>query len=142
MNTEISNSTTGEHFRHNIDFYHCFFKGIQQSVIDYDQRDRDTLVENNKQLAIEQMEELIGQLDAFQLSECKSSIDIIQNDDLGKEFRRCQSSVERELMFLVSHTVHHYAIIALLLRSQGLHLDSNFGKAPSTITYEEQVNQK
>ena len=46
------------------------------------------------------------------------------------------STMERELMGLITHSIHHLAIIALIARSFGHQLDSDLGKAPSTIAYE------
>jgi len=41
--------------------------------------------------------------------------------------------VARELAFVMNHTIHHQAIIALLLEFQGREpLDDRFGYAPST----------
>ena len=45
------------------------------------------------------------------------------------------SSVERELQFLSSHTVHHYALIAVILRLNGVQPEEGFGVAPSTQRY-------
>jgi uncharacterized damage-inducible protein DinB len=43
------------------------------------------------------------------------------------------STLARELAFVLAHTVHHQAMIALLLEWQGIHLPSErFGLAPST----------
>jgi hypothetical protein len=41
----------------------------------------------------------------------------------------------RELEFLLSHTVHHYAIVAILCRLQGIAVDDGFGVAPSTLRH-------
>jgi hypothetical protein len=46
------------------------------------------------------------------------------------------TSVTRELQFLASHTVHHYAVIAAMLRPQGVEPGNDFGVAPSTLEYE------
>jgi hypothetical protein len=45
------------------------------------------------------------------------------------------TSLERELQFLLSHTVHHFALVALLLRAQGFEVSADFGVAPSTLAY-------
>src|SRR5262245_51244700 len=45
------------------------------------------------------------------------------------------SSLKRELQFLLSHTTHHYALIALALRSRGFEPGSEFGVAPSTLRH-------
>ena len=46
------------------------------------------------------------------------------------------SSVGRELQFLVSHTVHHYALIRLLLEDHGIYAGEEFGVAPSTLAHQ------
>jgi hypothetical protein len=46
------------------------------------------------------------------------------------------STLERELMGLITRSIHHLAITALLVKSFGHQLGSDFGKAPSTIVYE------
>ena len=48
------------------------------------------------------------------------------------------TSVVRELQFLASHTVHHYAVIAAMLRPQGVEPGDDFGVAPSTLQYERE----
>ena len=49
------------------------------------------------------------------------------------------SSTGRELQFLCSHTVHHYALIKLLLDGSGLDLGVEFGMAPSTLAHQRAV---
>jgi hypothetical protein len=46
-----------------------------------------------------------------------------------------QSSASRELQVLSSHTVHHFALIAMTLRMHGVEMDPGFGMAPSTLRY-------
>lgn len=57
----------------------------------------------------------------------------------GEESQRgwVLSTLERELQFLASHTVHHYALIALTLRAQGVTVGTDFGMAPSTLRHSE-----
>ncbi len=45
------------------------------------------------------------------------------------------SSVKRELQFLLSHTIHHYSLVAVALRAQGFEPGADFGVAPSTLRY-------
>jgi hypothetical protein len=47
----------------------------------------------------------------------------------------CRSTVARELQFLLSHTIHHYALIALVLRLQGFTTGEEFGVNPSTLRH-------
>ena len=46
------------------------------------------------------------------------------------------STLERKLMGLVTQSIHHLAIIALLAKSFGHQMGGDFGKAPSAIVYE------
>lgn len=56
----------------------------------------------------------------------------------GSEPDWSDSSVKRELQFLVSHTVHHYALIKELLRREGFDPGAEFGVAPSTLQARDQ----
>ena len=49
-----------------------------------------------------------------------------------------RSSVLRELDFLRSHTVHHYSLIAMLLRLHEIDPGAEFGVAPSTLRHWEE----
>lgn len=48
------------------------------------------------------------------------------------------SSLARELLFLASHAVHHYAVIKMHCAAQGISLGEDFGKAPSTVRHARQ----
>ena len=50
-----------------------------------------------------------------------------------------QSTFARELQFLASHTVHHYALISIASRMQGIMPAEGFGIAPSTLKYLQTV---
>ena len=56
----------------------------------------------------------------------------------GEEALLGHSTVSRELMFLASHAVHHYALIRVHAMQQGIDLGADFGKAPSTLRHERQ----
>jgi hypothetical protein len=45
------------------------------------------------------------------------------------------STIGRELQSLSSHTVHHFALIAMSLRAMGIPVEEDFGVAPSTLRY-------
>ena len=51
-NIHLNNETIGKHVRHIIDFYLCFINGIKIKFIDYDKRERNKKVENDKEYAI------------------------------------------------------------------------------------------
>jgi hypothetical protein len=43
-----------------------------------------------------------------------------------------RSTLARELRALASHTIHHYALVAVVLRLRGVAVPAHFGVAPST----------
>jgi len=56
-----------------------------------------------------------------------------KEDDDGSPWS--ESTVKRELQYLQAHTIHHYALIALILRIQGITPHDEFGVAPSTLRH-------
>lgn len=47
-----------------------------------------------------------------------------------------QTSFGRELAFVVSHTIHHNALIGAMLHQLGVVPPADFGLAPSTVAYQ------
>jgi hypothetical protein len=43
-----------------------------------------------------------------------------------------RSSVCREVAFLVSHTIHHNAIVGQMMQARGMEVAPRFGLAPAT----------
>jgi len=48
-----------------------------------------------------------------------------------------ESSIQRELLFLQSHTIHHMALIQLLCERLGFTTDPEFAFSPSTLKFGE-----
>lgn len=125
-------ASVGAHFRHNLDFVNNFLMGIVRERIDYLNRGRDLRIETDRFYAIEmfdQAAERIANLDNENL--CRS-IQIRSEVDLSVWL---PSSVVRELEFIVSHTIHHHALIAEKLAKIGIHTEYGFGVAPSTLEF-------
>ena len=57
----------------------------------------------------------------------------------GDDARWMPSSRLRELDFLLSHTVHHQALTAIICRLVGVEVDEEFGVAPSTLRHRERL---
>ena len=129
----------GPHFRHVLEHYSCFFDGLGQreiATIDYDARARDTALESERTVAAARIEQLIEDLIALSDAELDLPARARLESGLGGEADQWSlTSVRRELHFLLSHTVHHYALIGLLLAERGIDAESEFGVAPSTIKY-------
>lgn len=122
----------GGHFRHNLDFLNSFLNGLAIRKINYQKRERDERIEQDRNYAIERIIFSVRRLLSLNDSDLAGEILICSEID---ENTWHQSSVTRELDFLHSHTVHHHALIAEKLASFGVKVSSDFGVAPSTLKF-------
>ena len=132
-------SGVGAHLRHNLDHFRSFLDGLDTRRIDYDARERDVRIEINGEYAAEKIGETIARLQAIASLPADTPLQVKM--DCGEDAKQwCRSTVARELEFLVSHTVHHYALVAMILRLQGLEPGAEFGVAPSTLRFQHQLS--
>ncbi|MBC2594729.1 DinB family protein [Ruficoccus amylovorans] len=130
-------ASVGEHMRHLIDHYACFVRDLPAGRIDYDARSRDRVVETDPAQAVARLNTLIEALEALGEKELKAPVEVVM--DTGSEPGGwARSSVHRELQFLLGHTVHHYALIAVICRLRGIGTEPSFGVAPSTLRHRGQ----
>jgi uncharacterized damage-inducible protein DinB len=123
----------GKQFRHVIDFYRCCLEGLAGGKVDYARRDRDPRVEHERAAAREALEAVRGRLvDLSDDAELHVAVDRLAGSE---ETAWSRSSLLRELHFLMSHTVHHFALIRWILKLQGVDVEPGFGVAPSTLRY-------
>ena len=132
----------GAHLRHILDFYDAFCQGLDpqgtSGYIDYSARRRDPSTANNRQVALLRLRSLSNFFETRRTTMSDASVFVrVEDADLGGH-QDCwmTSSLARELQMLSSHTVHHFALIAVTLQAHGVELDSNFGMAPSTLRFE------
>lgn len=133
-----STSSIGKHIRHIIDHYTCFFKNLAYAYVNYDDRPRVNTVETKPNRACKELSSVILQLSKFNAHQA-NHVHIYISATADKDPVPAESSVQRELLFLQSHTIHHMAVIQLVLQSLGISVGSDFALAPSTISYYRQV---
>ena len=140
---QVYKSAVGRHIRHTLEHYLCLLQhGMNGSQIDYDARKRDEQLETDRQYAVKVTKSIISELNilAKQPEQLDRQLQIKNNEGhLKAEGQWCRSGWRRELLFLISHTVHHYALVAIILRVQGYHSPPEFGVAPSTLRYEQKL---
>lgn len=137
-NTRYSKSGIGRHFRHIIEHYFSLLHS-NGSLIDYDARERNQRLENDRSYMIENLLQVKKALQEFieHPEKLDQLVEVRSNEGIGQEHSPvAQTSIRRELQFLISHTVHHYALIGLILQTLGYTPDEQFGVAPSTLRYE------
>lgn len=126
--------SVGAHVRHCLDFYRSFLDGMESGRIDYNHRQRDLLIETDRRQAIHGIRQLIAELREM-LPIFRIAPMLVRTEDGSDRDSWCGSSLVRELEFLRSHTIHHYSLIAMLLRFEGFEPGEEFGVAPSTLRY-------
>jgi len=128
-------SSLGGHVRHCLDHFEALCTGAITGVVDYDDRQRGTAVETDRIAAMSAIQRLRLQIEALDESVLASTVrvpSIIAGDGTSIETR---SSLGRELAFVVSHTVHHNALVAAMCRTLGISIPDRFGYAPATIAH-------
>ena len=133
----LASHKAGSHLRHILEFYECFLAGLVGGHIDYDARKRDLSVETSPTAAQKRIGSLIHRLKTEPALRSDSSVRVRIEDSAESRLREpfLVSSVGRELQVLSSHTIHHFALMAITLRALGVCVDPDFGMAPSTLRY-------
>jgi len=139
----LAHSGAGAHFRHIYDYYRCFLRDVDGRRVDYDRRERDARFETDREHAVACLQDLVARFDSLAAQPLDGStaldarMDAVGDADEDGHWNR--TTVKRELRFLVSHTIHHYALIAMILKVQGFECGPDFGVAPSTIEFWKQA---
>jgi hypothetical protein len=125
----------GAQYRHVLEHYQSFLSGVLLGSVDYDDRPRNAVLETSREAALAATRSCIAGIAALEGSD-DCSLQVQMDSGAGPERPDWRiSSAGRELQFLCSHTVHHFALIKLLLEGSEV-LDPNFGVAPSSIAYQ------
>ncbi len=133
----VRRAGVGPQFRHCLDFYSCLLRDLDEGQVDYDRRRRADRLEKDRAAALSQLESIIDGLLGIAGERIDAPLEVRSDLAPGEQPATAWSSstVGRELRFLASHTVHHYALIALLLRQRGIDPGEGFGVAPATAAH-------
>jgi uncharacterized damage-inducible protein DinB len=134
------NASIGGHYRHCLDHFRSLLDSALAGDLNYDHRERGTLVEHDRFAALnatrelrEAYEQLEGNFLARQLAvACKTSY-------ATNGSQVSASTVGREIMYSVAHAVHHYALIGVMGGIMGLQMPPGFGVAPSTLKHQAET---
>jgi len=130
-----------QHVRHVLDHYRAFTMGLQTGVVDYNLRQRQCLEETQPEAALATTGQLISFFESNLLS--NFSFTVISEISLHVEHSTTMdSTTERELLYLINHSIHHMAYASLLASTQGVTVPRHIGLAPGTATYERQQELK
>lgn len=136
--TLLSNNSIGQHVRHIIELFQCLESGYTDGIVNYENRKRDTLIENNKDVA----KELLLNLHATLYKENKHMFLEASYDDNDTTPLKIETNYYREIAYNLEHTIHHMALIRVGLKElTSLSLPDDFGVASSTVKFRKQCAQ-
>lgn len=141
--TLLNGSSIGQHTRHVLEFFECLIKQVDEGLIDYDARQRNKLIEQNLAYAATIMESLAEEIAVIDLqTPLRLSVNFSLED--ASEGSCVQTTFGRELVYNIEHCIHHLAIVRIALHTlrPDLLVPPNFGVAPSTVKYKQQIPER
>ena len=130
-------SPVGAHLRHVVEHYEALVQGLPLGLVDYDGRPRDRALETSPALARTRLLAVRQVLGVWSPDLLDRQVKVLGQGGVTGDFDFCvASSVGRELAFLASHAVHHFALLADHLQWHGIPVPAHFGKAPGTVANE------
>lgn len=134
------NASIGGHYRHCLDHFRTLVGAAATGDLDYDRRERGTLIETDRFAALNATRELrerYQKLDPIYIT--RLLLVTCQTSYATSGSQVSPSTIGREIMYAVAHAVHHYALIGVMGGILGLSLPAGFGVAPSTIKHQTQT---
>ena len=126
----------GSHLRHIIEHYEALVFPSTAHVVDYDRRPRDRDLEVNATLATSRLNTLQDTLRGWHQRTLDEPVRVLGQGGTAGEFDfSVSSSVGRELVFVASHAVHHFALLLAYCEQHRIPVPTHFGKAPATVAH-------
>ena len=134
------NASIGGHYRHCLDHFRTLLEAAPSGDLNYDHRERGTLVETDRYAALNLTRELITGWENLNLFFIARHLNVTCKTSYSASgSQAAPSTVGREIMYVVAHAVHHYALIGVMGSVMGLQLPTCFGVAPSTLKHQQET---
>ncbi len=124
--------SVGAHVRHCLDHVRALTSTRGSDELTYDSRLRGTAVETDPVAAVHEIDRLCIELEALPAAWLDDSLRLrsLMHADGGYVY--VGTTAAREVAFVIQHTIHHAAVIAILLERLGIAVPPEFGYAPAT----------
>ena len=131
------NASIGGHYRHCLDHFQSLLSAAQSGDLNYDHRERGTLIENDRFAALNATRELRSSFHTLGADCLRRELQVTCKTSYAENGSQVSgSTVGREIMYAVAHAVHHYALIGIMGGLMGLIMPAGFGVAPSTLKHQ------
>lgn len=132
------------HLRHVIEHHAALLMPAESGVVDYDSRCRERELERNSTLVQTRLAALQRVLRAWQSRLPNRALRVRGLcGHAGEHVFEVSSSTSRELAFVASHAVHHFALMKSHCQASGIDLEAclgaDVGKAPATVAHERRL---
>jgi hypothetical protein len=120
----------GGHVRHCLDHVSALVNATYSGTCAYDRRTRGTDVETSRIATRQHIADL-----EEEVSRIEPQLDhpvYVETQIAPGSMIVTRSTLGRELVFVTSHTIHHNAVVAYLLKARGIEMGPRFGVAPAT----------
>jgi uncharacterized damage-inducible protein DinB len=136
------NASIGGHYRHCLDHFRSLLDAAHEGSLNYDHRQRGTLVETDRFAALNATRALRQGYEQLPATWLEQQIEVTcKTSYTTSGSQTCGSTVGREIMYVVAHAVHHYALIGIMAGLMGLKMPAGFGFAPSTAKYQADLSK-
>ena len=134
------NASIGGHYRHCLDHFRAVLDSAVAGELNYDHRERGTLIETDRFAALNATRELLEGFECLEAGCLPLPLKITCKSCYASDDSQTSSStLGREIMYAVAHAVHHYAVIAIMAGMMGHGLRGGFGVAPATLKHHAKV---
>jgi hypothetical protein len=134
------NASVGGHYRHCLDHFQNLLDSAVQGDLNYDHRERGTLVEHDRFSALNATRELRERYERLEPELLLRPLGVTCKTSYATSGSQASpSTVGREIMYSVAHAVHHYALIGVMCGVMGLNMPAGFGVAPSTLKHQNEA---
>jgi hypothetical protein len=132
----FNGASIGAHTRHVIEFYQCLLNGMKSGLVNYDARKRDLRIEQQLLYTIDLIDEIKYRL--LNTITLNKTINLITS--YGAVQFAVPTNFERESVYLIEHSIHHFALIRIGLQEcfPTVAIEPNFGYAHSTIQHQKE----
>ena len=131
------NASIGGHYRHCLDHFRSLLEAAADGDLNYDHRERGTLIESDRFAALNATRELREGYERLNPALLQRSLGVTCKTSYASSGSQASpSTVGREIMYSVAHAVHHYALIGVMGGLLGVPLPAGFGVAPSTLKHQ------
>jgi hypothetical protein len=129
----LDGNSIGRHIRHILEFFQCLDLAVETGYLNYDLRARNLQMETDPEFTRNQIEVLKHRIAFY------SNVEIEMEVDYGQGVSRIQTTVFRELVYNIEHSVHHLAILKIGIQSSfpQVEIPDHLGVAYSTTAYHQ-----